>query len=197
MLIILTGRKQHGKDTCAEYLCKKYKFVQLAFAKPLKDCCKLLFGLSDEQLYGDLKEIVDERWGVSPRQILQFVGTDLFRDNMSRLIPNVAKNFWVSCVKMECIRLWKQDPMLNIVISDGRFSNELDLLNEFRGISIKIIRPNYEVDSTSFHESERCIDDLKTTFDISNDGTIDDLYKKIDKLVCPILSAQQGRLNKK
>ena len=70
-LIACCGKKQVGKNTFADE-CKG--FIQYAFAKPLKDTCKVLFLLSDEQLYGNLKEIQDKRWGKSPREIMQQFG---------------------------------------------------------------------------------------------------------------------------
>ena len=74
-LIGFLARKQHGKDTASDYLVKKYGYVKIALATPLKEACKVLFGFNDEQLYGNLKEGVDSYWGVSPRQIYQYLPT--------------------------------------------------------------------------------------------------------------------------
>jgi len=59
-LIGFLAKKRHGKDTSADYLVKKYNYKKLSFAKPIKDACKILFGFTDEQLYGNLKEVKDK-----------------------------------------------------------------------------------------------------------------------------------------
>ena len=68
-------------------------------ADALKDAVKCIFDFDDEQLYGSKKEEIDEFWKVTPRQVLQFVGTDLFRNHTEELIPHVKKNIWVQVVK--------------------------------------------------------------------------------------------------
>ena len=79
LLIGLTGYKGVGKDTVADYLCAKYGFIRLSFAKPLKDALAIIFGFTDEQLNGSLKEVKDPYWQITPREAAQFVGTELFR----------------------------------------------------------------------------------------------------------------------
>jgi hypothetical protein len=59
----LMGRACSGKDTLADYLVKDKEFVKYNFTDPIKDISKIIFSLSDEQLYCS-KEIIDERWGL-------------------------------------------------------------------------------------------------------------------------------------
>src|SRR5574343_660335 len=53
----------------------------MSFAGPLKKAVQDLFLFSDDQVYGtkEDKEMIDERWGVSPRKVMQLVGTDCLR----------------------------------------------------------------------------------------------------------------------
>ena len=52
-----------GKDTIADYLVREYSFKKLSFAWALKEGIgRKVFGFSDDQLYGDKKETVDEFW---------------------------------------------------------------------------------------------------------------------------------------
>src|SRR5437868_1800318 len=95
MLIGIVGRKGVGKDTAADFICREYGFMKMAFAGPLKEICRILFGFNDEQLNGELKEIIDEGWGVSPRRALQFIGTDLFRKHIGGLLNINGEDFWV------------------------------------------------------------------------------------------------------
>ena len=72
----LLGNKGCGKDTLADYLVKDKNFIKYSFANPIKEIAKHLFNLSDEQLNGSHKETIDNRWNLSPRIILQRLGTE-------------------------------------------------------------------------------------------------------------------------
>lgn len=64
-LVILQGPAKSGKDTVANFMVKDGGFVAVAQADPMKQLAKLVFGFSDEQLWGesrDLKERIDDRY---------------------------------------------------------------------------------------------------------------------------------------
>ena len=84
MLIGITGKRGHGKTTAANVLIRDFGFIEYSFAKPLKEICKIMFRLTDEQVYGDykIKEKIDERIGRSPREILQLIGTEFGRERL-------------------------------------------------------------------------------------------------------------------
>lgn len=174
MLIGVLGIKQSGKDTVADYLVKNFQFKKLAFAAPLKEVCRILFNFDDEQLYGSKKEEIDYRWNITPRNAYQYIGTDLIRHNMKHLLPDIGNNFWVKLT----IDNYHQNKNENTIISDVRFQNEIDAILNERGVIIKIIRPKN--DNKDEHESEKNITDLKGNYEIINDGSIEDLYRKID-----------------
>jgi hypothetical protein len=178
VLIGICGKKSNGKDTIAEYINYKYKFKQYSFAKPLKDICKHLFFLSENQLNGSAKEIIDDRWKTTPRTILQFVGTDLFRNQIKQIIPHIGENFWIEHFKL----YYTNNINTNVVVSDIRFQNESKCVKDLNGIVIKIIRP--DIISNDEHESEKNIDKI-TDIDyvVYNDGTKEQLYKKIDNII--------------
>lgn len=177
MIIGVLGHKYNGKDTIADHLVEKYKFKKICFAHALKDMAKQLFGLTDEQLYGEEKEVEDEYWKTTPRKLLQFVGTELFRKQFSKLCPHVKEGIWVEIVKKKLLNTTD-----NIVISDVRFQNELDMIHNLNGIIIKVKRPS--IKKVDYHESELGIDKIKD-FDIEilNNDTLVSLYDKIDKVM--------------
>jgi dephospho-CoA kinase len=185
MLIGLFGQKRVGKDTIADYLSEKYGYKQMAMATQLKEACTVIFGFSYEQLYGDLKEVVDERFDITPRRAMQYLGTDVFRKHIKSIIPNIGENFWVNRVEDKIKQLRSENPTINIVVSDIRCANELDMISRLGGIIIKIERPNlhllYEPD---MHESEAGILNI-TGYDYSviNDGSIEELHRKIDDIL--------------
>ena len=96
-IIIIGGKKSSGKDTVADYITKKYNFKKMAIANKLKSIVKILFDFSDEQLNNEiLKEKLDKNWKITPRQAMQFIGTDMFQFQIQKLCPNVGRNFWIN-----------------------------------------------------------------------------------------------------
>jgi hypothetical protein len=182
IIIGITGRKRSGKDTIANYLVKKYGFVKLAFADSLKESCKIIFGFSDDQVYGDEKDVIDSYWGHSPREILQNVGTELFRKRLPELCPNTSPEIWIKSVDRKIQQLKKSGHTL-FVISDIRFQNELDYVVRNNGVSFRVIRPSLLHDSNSNHESEIHVDNLCTDYDFNNNGSKTDLYQLVDKCI--------------
>ena len=92
MIIGIIGKKRSGKDTIGDYLTKYYGFTSYSFANPIKLASKHLFGFTDDQLYGDLKDEIDYNWGVTPRTVFQIIGTEIFQQDMLRRIPELQKN---------------------------------------------------------------------------------------------------------
>lgn len=189
-IIGITGRKYHGKDTVASYFLEDDKYHKISFADPLKEICKTLFGFSDEQVYGSLKETIDPNWNVTPRLVLQFVGTELFRDNIGKILPDVGQDFWVRCAINRMNSILEKDPNARFVIPDIRFLNEIEYIRNFtfhgKPVSfhiIRVFRPDIPINENSLHPSEMAIDTLPVDSVIVNDKNIPVLYKKIALLV--------------
>lgn len=182
MIIGLLAKKRHGKDTVADYLVEKYDFTKDAFANPIKEACGLLFGFSHEQLYGDLKEEIDPNWGITPRTVMQFVGTEVFRHDINKIIPNIGSNFWVNSFRARFNNSVKNNKNFKVVIADMRFPNEVDEIHKMGGLVIKIERSG--ISSSDEHESETSIDKIEN-YDIllENNGTLQDLYHKINVIM--------------
>jgi hypothetical protein len=196
-LIGIHGHAGSGKDTVADYLCQSSEIAETtfweSFAGPLKEACSQAFCIpADKFSQPGVKEVNDPFWGVSPRQIAQFVGTQLFRDVIESLIPGVGKDFWVQ-------RMWGR---LNndlvpentapyelgdtVVISDVRFQNEYDFISLNKGIIIHLTRPGFDgTVGIPGHESELSINlhDKERTFECVNDSDLDSLFAKIDSIL--------------
>lgn len=183
MVIGLIGKKYAGKDTVADYLVENYGFVKLAFAGPLKDACENVFGFSHDQLYDSKqKEITDDYWGYSPREILQIVGTELFRNTLPEHLTKFSKDIWIRSIERKIENMQKKG-QTRFVITDVRFPNEYDFVNKFGiyGDCWKIVRPTFNDESnTTTHESELFAENADCETVLDNSGTLDDLYKKID-----------------
>ena len=179
-IIGICGKKYHGKDTVANYLVEKYGYKRIAFADPIKEICKNIFGLSNEQLYGNKKEDIDDYWKISPRQLMQFIGTDLFRNNTEKVMPDIGENIWIHVLVKKISDEIHKDPHARFVITDVRFENELEYIAKLNGLKIKVQRNN--IINTDNHVSESYIDKLNVDYIINNDDTIENLNHEIDKL---------------
>ena len=177
-LIGITGRKFNGKDTLGQYFVSYLDYERLGFADALKEACRCIFGFNDDQLYGDKKEIVDEFWKVTPRKIFQYVGTDLFRDQLKNIIPHVESSIWIEVLKKQILDKRNANPDVKIVITDVRFSNEVDMIHQLGGIVLRVNRDimNTEIDQ---HPSEMEIEKLNIDYEIPNNGSIHDLYSLV------------------
>ena len=82
MLIGLVGKKGAGKDSVADYLVTHHGYQKHAFALPIKQACSLMFQVDMAAFDGENKEVVDPQHGMTPRQMLQKVRTDFFRNHV-------------------------------------------------------------------------------------------------------------------
>ena len=80
--------------------------------------------------------------------------------------------------------IWVKKIHQKIVWSDVRFQNEVDYILKNGGI-VKIERPTiHNNEKSDSHQSELCIDEINNyTIKIINEGSIGDLYLKVDKLI--------------
>jgi hypothetical protein len=181
VLISFLAQKQAGKDTCSDYLVLKYGFIKDAFAKPVKDICGIAYNLSYTQMYGtdEDKNTIDSRWNQTPRQIMQFVGTDLFR-NM------VRDDMWTYLFGL------RYNKKVNTTNPDTRFQNEVNYIHQLGGYVIKITRPGKI--NRDMHISEQEIETIKNyDYEIVNDGTLEELYQKLEIIYCDIISKQRNK----
>lgn len=189
-VLLLCGYRRSGKDTFAKYVEAKYGYKHLKISHNLKEVLRVLFEFSEEQLEGTLKDTIDERWNITPREAMIFVGTDMFQYKITELLPNIDRNFWIENVVNNIEKLKENNQ--NIVISDLRFNHELNRLlqsfnteNESRVTYsiVKIINPNLKLyyDKTTFQsETEHLSFPFNTI--LTNDS-LDNYYKQIDELL--------------
>jgi hypothetical protein len=155
VIIGFYGERGSGKDTACHGL-KILGFKQLAFADPLRDGAKAIFGLTDAEMTDRvMKETPLERWPyLSPRQILITLGTEGLRDNF----PGI----WIERLKA------RAEGISKVCISDCRFADEAEAIQEQGGILVRIDNPNVEP-SNSTHRSEIAWRDFTPDAVIVND----------------------------
>tara|TARA_Y100000389_G_scaffold203735_1_gene253230 strand:- start:1009 stop:1563 length:555 start_codon:yes stop_codon:yes gene_type:complete len=181
MIIAFHGRAGAGKDTAADYLCQTRSLEKLAFADPLKEGCRHLFALSDKQLYDPKeKEINDVRWNKSPRQLMQWLGTDVLRSQLTNdfFIRHMRTRIYSIIGNKD--KSWSAEDSGGVVICDVRFQDEADLVKTLGGTIIKIIRPGHK-GTTTHHSSEG--DGIQCDHTIINDSTPDKIYKALEEFM--------------
>lgn len=167
-LVALTGPAGCGKTTIACAL-EQRGFVRVRFAGPVKDMARAL-GLSEAQVDGDLKEVpCDLLCGKSPRQLLQWIGTELGR-NM------VGADLWVN------VAMQRIDELLaagrDVVVDDLRFNNEAEALAARGALMFGLLRNG--AGTTHVHASEAGIATSWLTDWLDNNGSVEETLTQLD-----------------
>jgi hypothetical protein len=187
MLIGMIGRMGSGKTTAGKYLVDKHGFTRQAFANPLKRACQDLFLLSDAQVFGNEKEIPDPRWwGCTPRKLLQYVGTDLLREQMQTIIPDLGTTIFVHRFGLWYEKLRKENPDVNVVVDDVRFTDEINYISSHGGILIKIVRDSNMAHCSQHISEQLAQSECDCSYIIVNDGDIATLHHTVDKIICDL-----------
>lgn len=178
--IIISGIARSGKDTLADLMVKKMSgYVKMAYADALKEHVMENFDLTYSQMYGDLKEVPDVRYKKpngdcwTPREIMQFIGTDSYR--------SIDDMYWIN----KLFERAEAGNYKNIIVTDGRFSNEIIAVKERGGFHIRIHRNHSIFVNNSSHSSETSLDNFSLVdYYINNDGSkVSSLTKHVDKII--------------
>lgn len=202
-LVGVVGRAGHGKDSIGNVLEVGHGFERDAFARPLKDAARVLWRFTEQQLYGALKERTDPRWGVSPREVLQFLGTEVGREMFPKLMPQIGERFWLEHFKLRFEDLTSRQPSARVVVCDVRFPNEAQFIRSLGGVIVKVIRPDHNAfqastaeASKSTHKSETLMDEILADVVVVNDGSLEDLTRKVEQDIVPLIrQLHKRRLN--
>lgn len=191
-LLVICGQKGAGKDTLAENLINN-GWIKIAYADVLKEALMTLFGWDKTYFEHNKKEVVDEEWNTTPRQMCQLLGTEFLRETCSFLNTEVyhpinntifKASFHIKRVHQKITQLVSENPDVNIVITDGRFADEIDYVRWMGGNVIKIIRPSMKTNEYSSHVSETFVDQLDSEdLLIVNDETVEQLWNKLDSFL--------------
>ena len=173
-LIGIHGPLESGKDYVAKTIMNLFpeKFKQYAFAWPIKEACKIIFGFTDDEMNRrDLKEKIHPQWGITPRYAFQTLGTE-----WGRII--VRDDIWTKRAENE-IEI-NDVNCRGTIISDVRFENEAELIRRKYGQMIIIKRPSLDTSQSKYnHASEDGIEVRNGDIVIVNDGTLSQFREKI------------------
>jgi len=194
-IIGLAGQASCGKDTVAAILIpllnkiSKYNFVQSSFSYNVKKIFSETFHVNTDFIEEwKRKPECPSGFNLNVRQSLQQIG-DGFR--------KIKSDVWIEAVL--------HNPTTDLVISDVRYCNEAIKISKMNGINIIMLRPGHE--NNDLNDSEKIIGQIAAEFRsknydgelvydeiypmfnyfLVNDGSLEDLRKKVQDLLLPYL----------
>ena len=216
-IIGISGLAGSGKDAAADILLQREGFIRVSLADPIKRFAQDVWGFSDRQLWGasefrnapDLRYPIGDGEYLSPRKVLQHVGTEGTRAidhdvwiryairTATRLLMAKPKELcyssqngiegFTSCYPPENFKKPDDFPskVKAVVIADVRFINECTNIKQAGGLLLKIVRPGAGLQGNfAAHQSESemsAISDSDFDCIIENNGTLDDLKVKVNE----------------
>jgi hypothetical protein len=159
-LIGIAGRAHSGKDTVSNYLIEHldYQWQRSAFADPIK----AMLAAIGVDCSDDNKDLIDSRYGVTPRHMMQTLGTEWGRGL-------IADDIWVKAVSTS-------GAGRDLIVPDVRRDNEADLIRK-HGLLIHLTGRG---GIAGTHASEKTLPVQLGDLVIDNSGTLEDLYSAID-----------------
>lgn len=206
LLVVLSGQKRSGKDTIAKFIKKDFEKINLeqnilphnfkivGFADKIKDVVCDIFGITRDYI---------EEWKDNPtpppgflvpmREMLTDVG-----DGYRRFKPSI----WIDYLYRNAIT--------DTVVADGRYKNEAIAGKERGGFNVLIHRPGFENEVNNPSElwtgglvkllNQNSIvegyipESIKMEYDIGcydyiirNEGTLEDLDRKVQTKLMPVI----------
>ena len=178
VLIGFAGRKFAGKDTAAEALDG---FVPFKCASTLKEMTRTFLrkqGVREEMVErlveGDLKETPMPFFGKlsTCRELQQKLGTEFGREIL-------GENIWINNELSACADVPR------VVFTDVRFDNECESIKSKGGFMIRVSRKGTSTEFSD-HPSETAIDTLDVDYEITNNGTIEELHAHVRMVLLEI-----------
>lgn len=177
MKIALFGKIRSGKDTVGKILIDEHNFKRFAFGDGIGEIIEKYF---------------PEAWaGGKPRKHYQFIGQQL-----RVLNPDV----WIDYLLRKEQRFQElyrksEDDELHVVVTDGRQLNEAERLKEEGFLIVRVTCPEeiriermmalgdvFKPEDLQ-HETELNVDRITPDIEIINDGTLVDLYIKVQQMI--------------
>jgi hypothetical protein len=154
------------------------------YAGKLKTICSVLVGVPLSKWEDkDFKENIIPGWNLTGREMLQQVGTELFRDRLD-------SGVWIRSLFSGFTPYFKltsaegmEETQPKWIITDVRFKNEADAIRERGGIVLNIVRGS----NSDTHATENSLDGYSFDFTIDNNGTIDELKTKLNAVLDSVL----------
>lgn len=198
VIIGVGAQMGNGKDVLCNYLAERLNKIygecwhRDALANNVKRIFCDAFGVDRDFIEEwKRKDTPPPGFQIPVRQGLTFIG-DGFRD--------IQSSIWIDLLLKNNAR--------NLIVSDVRYINEANYIRDHNGLTILLWRPGHESQYQNRSEQELMpfvkglrdhpdgvLHDENIPFNIwiKNDGTLDDLFTKIDEVIIPYVKDFVGR----
>ncbi|UDL16447.1 deoxynucleoside monophosphate kinase [Microbacterium phage Zooman] len=207
-IIGIGGKLASGKDAISDHLVAEHGWVKLGMSDALSEALYILnpwiptgIGLDQKKGFAKLVTWLNNPFGTKTeftavsryqelfdrdgyvevkknsevRRLLQILGTEVGR-------KIIGESTWTDIVIRRT-----QDALAEgapgVIITGIRFPNELDMIEDLDGELWWVDRPSLQAGSNAGHASENSVSSVDFDRVVVNDGTLEDLYQKVDDLV--------------
>jgi hypothetical protein len=168
-IIGIAGPARSGKDTVAEFIIAAIGGYKYSFADPIRAMLVPLGIDMNDPYWQARKEDIIPALGVSPRRMMQTLGTEWGR-------TLINGDLWLLMAQQ---RLINHGP--GMVVSDVRFENEAAWVRRHGGQIIHVIRPGLK--GVEAHTSESGISLEPGDAQLFNTGTLEELQHSVRDLL--------------
>lgn len=207
MLIIgVSGKMHHGKDTIGDYLVRRYDFQRIGFGDKLKEIAvtydnrssslrrksNLLIAkdlFEDENKYDQVDQLMQSICPGVWRKLTQdecYVSKSEYARKVMQLLGEGARQIWSECwinyVLKQCYVRGGR-----FVITDLRYRNEAFAIEMQPNAQLWRVQRDIAPKFGSEHISEIELDDYPFEVYVDNNSTIEDLHDAIDRIIKPLL----------
>lgn len=158
MIIGISGAKRSGKTTLGDALAESLDMPHTSFAEPMRAFVAAILSITLDELERVKDDPVDWLDGVTPRHMLETLGTEWGRDM-------IHPHMWIRSAmrRINC----------HGIISDVRMANEAEVVRS-NGILFRVNRPTEH--ETGGHLSNQRLPDDVIDCEIRNVGTVECLH---------------------
>ncbi|MFA6909022.1 MAG: AAA family ATPase [Patescibacteria group bacterium] len=176
MIIGLTGLPAAGKGTVAKYLVDRYKAKQIRFSDPLRDIAARLYVKPTREHLSHLGVFVRSEFGV-----------DVLEQTLLKDIEKTSHPLYVldGVRFLDEIEALSKRPDFSLWALDTTFEKRYERIIKRGENSGEKLLSKEQFEAHQNLETERSIPDVmkKAAVLIDNNGTIDELYKKVDEYI--------------
>lgn len=158
-------RFYQNKSTAWICINKKFQYTEI---KPNDSSI-----ITAEDYYNNISSYAQdsESYWMSLREILVYVGTYVLQQDINK---NIFVNIVNNTIKE---RLHRNPSLKYAIVTDIRFSHEIEYIREKNGITINIYRDGIEqLDNVAEHDLD---DETNWDYVIENNGTYEELFRKV------------------
>lgn len=176
IILGISGEIASGKDTVGKYIAEKYQASSLRFSQPLRDILDRLYFEQNRENMAKLSLYLRKAFG---------------EDMFSKVILAEAEKSESTLVVVDGIRrpsdilhFENKEHFYFLYVETSPESRYKRLIERHQNTD-DMIKTEVQFEKDALLETETQIRDLKERADfvISNDGTLDELYKQVDEIV--------------